>query len=147
MTTSQKVLRHPIYFDPENYKNRDFSEDYVVVEEIAALIYGCIKSDSEESDDSSFDVDDFFYDIISKFDQFHDEESGWFIEEDTDEKDSLRDEVYFHIGLTTNRLTEEAIEYAQVNGEWDGDMDQYVTWDDLKNLKYWDAISFYLPLE
>ena len=147
MTTSQKVLRHPIHFDPENYKNRDFSEDYVEVEEIAALIYGCINSETEESDDSSFDVDEFFYDIISDFDQFHDEESGWFDEEDTDEKDCLRDEVYRHIGLTTDRLTEEAIEYAQDNGEWDGDIDDGATWVQIKKLKYWDAISFYLPLE
>jgi hypothetical protein len=39
------------------------------------------------------DLDDFIYDQISDFDKFFENDSEWFSEEDTDEKDRLRDEV------------------------------------------------------
>ena len=44
------------------------------------------------------DLDDFIYDQISDFDQFFENDSEWFDEEDTCEKDRIRDEVLELIG-------------------------------------------------
>lgn len=46
------------------------------------------------------DVDETVYDLISDYDGLMEDQkiTGWFIEEDTDEKDSLRDEVLTQMG-------------------------------------------------
>ena len=46
------------------------------------------------------DVDDIVYDLISDYDNAMDEQKieGWYMEEDTDEKDSLRDQVLTQMG-------------------------------------------------
>lgn len=46
------------------------------------------------------DVDETVYDLISDYDGLMEDQkiTGWFMEEDTDEKDSLRDEVLTLMG-------------------------------------------------
>ena len=44
------------------------------------------------------DVDDFVYEIISEYDKDFEDDPEWFDEEDTDMKDSLRDEVITLLG-------------------------------------------------
>ena len=44
------------------------------------------------------DLDDFIYDQISDFDQFFENDPYWFDEEDTCEKDRIRDQVLELIG-------------------------------------------------
>ena len=46
----------------------------------------------------SIDIDDCVYDWISTFDAQFENDSDWFSEEDTDEKDRLRDEMLELIG-------------------------------------------------
>ena len=121
---------HPIHFDPNNYVNRYFeNEDYVGEEEIAALIYGSITKLKASDFPHGFEVDDFIYDHISNFDQFYDDGEGgymgWYMDEDTDEKDGLRDRIYEEIGLT----------YKDEDGYEDSATD--ATWDELINLEYW----------
>ncbi len=45
------------------------------------------------------DIDDFVYDVISNHDQYLEGDSNWFDEEDTDMKDSLRDQVMTLLGF------------------------------------------------
>lgn len=44
------------------------------------------------------DIDDFVYEVISEYDKDFDDDPKWFDEEDTDMKDSLRDQVMTLLG-------------------------------------------------
>ncbi|QPN64489.1 hypothetical protein [Synechococcus sp. CBW1004] len=48
------------------------------------------------------DLDDLIYDTISDYDQFFEGDNEWFDEEDTDMKDSLRDQVLESLQLDQN---------------------------------------------
>ena len=50
------------------------------------------------ADRYDIDLDDFIYDQISNFDQFFENDTDWYDEEDTCEKDHLRDQVLELIG-------------------------------------------------
>ena len=76
---------------------RDFVENPPTVSEISKLFWERICLGEQ------VDVDELVYDIIGKFDHhFLDKDGndfyGWYIEDDTDEKDSLREEVLDAIG-------------------------------------------------
>ena len=45
------------------------------------------------------DIDDFVYDVFSTHDQYFEDGSVWFDEDDTDMKDSLRDQVMTLLGF------------------------------------------------
>jgi len=44
------------------------------------------------------DIDDFIYEVIAEYDKDFEDDSDWFDEEDTDMKDSLRDQVMNLLG-------------------------------------------------
>jgi hypothetical protein len=44
------------------------------------------------------DIDDFVYEVISEYDKDFENDSDWFDEEETDLKDSLRDQVMALLG-------------------------------------------------
>jgi len=44
------------------------------------------------------DIDDFIYVVIAEYDKDFEDDSDWFDEEDTDMKDSLRDQVMNLLG-------------------------------------------------
>lgn len=44
------------------------------------------------------DIDDFVYEVIAEYDKDFEDDSDWFEEEDTDMKDSLRDQVMNLLG-------------------------------------------------
>ena len=71
---------------------RDFVSDPVTPNEVIERFW--------EKVYSMIDVDDIVYDLISDYDGLMEDQkiTGWFIEEDTDEKDSLRDEVFTQMG-------------------------------------------------
>ena len=73
-------------------KARDFVYDPVTPEEIIERFW--------EKVYYMIDVDDIVYDLISDYDGVIEEQNipGWYMEEDTDEKDSLRDEVLTKMG-------------------------------------------------
>ena len=71
---------------------RDFVSDPVTPNEVIERFW--------EKVYSMIDVDDIIYDLISDYDGVMEDQKivGWFMEEDTDEKDSLRDEVLIQMG-------------------------------------------------
>ena len=131
------LTKYHIHFDPKNYKDRDFeNEDYVGEEEIASLIYGTITKLNESDFKYGFDVDEFIYDHISNFDQFYDDGEGgymgWYIDDDTDEKDGLRDRIYEEIGLTYKDEDGDEFPLREI---------EIVEWDDLIKLEYWNRFK------
>jgi hypothetical protein len=76
---------------------RNYVENPPTASEITTLFWDKVYN--------QIDVDEIVYDIISDFDHhFLDKDGndfyGWYIEDDTDEKDSLRDEVLDAIGYS-----------------------------------------------
>lgn len=71
---------------------RDFVSDPVTPNEVIERFW--------EKVYSMIDVDDIVYDLISDYDGVMEDQKivGWFMEEDTDEKDSLRNEVLEQMG-------------------------------------------------
>ena len=71
---------------------RDFVSDPVTPKEIIGRFWEKIYY--------MIDVDDIVYDLISDYDGVMEEQKieGWYMEEDTDEKDSLRDQVLTQMG-------------------------------------------------
>ena len=71
---------------------RDFVSDPVTPKEIIGRFW--------EKVYYMIDVDDIVYDLISDYDGLMEDQkiTGWFMEEDTDEKDNLRDEVLIQMG-------------------------------------------------
>ena len=73
---------------------RDFVSDPVTPNEVIERFW--------EKVCSMIDVDEIVYDLISDYDGEMEEQQipGWFMEEDTDEKDSLRDQVLEQMGYS-----------------------------------------------
>ena len=71
---------------------RDFVTDPVTPTEVIEHFW--------EKVSCMIDVDETVYDLISDYDGLMEDQkiTGWFMEEDTDEKDSLRDEVLIQMG-------------------------------------------------
>ena len=72
---------------------RDFVSDPVTPKEVIERFW--------EKVSYMIDVDEIVYDLISDYDGLMEDQkiTGWFMEEDTDEKDSLRDQVLNQMGF------------------------------------------------
>ena len=98
--------------DAEDY-NVEYSEDeeeeeYPTIEEILSKMKE-LKEDENEWDD------DTIYDAICEWDDKFADDPDWFDEEDTDMKDSLRDQVCMHLGL--GEFKKEEVENYEVDKE------------------------------
>jgi hypothetical protein len=49
-------------------------------------------------DEATIDIEDLVYDVISEWDKVFSDDDEWFNEDDTDVKDSLRDQVLEFLG-------------------------------------------------
>ena len=77
---------------PSPIRVRDFISDPLTPAEIIGRFWETLYY--------KIDVDEIVYDLISDYDGAMEEQKidGWYMEEDTDEKDSLRDEVLTQLG-------------------------------------------------
>lgn len=105
---------HPLKSAFELYvkMKREEEEEYPTIEEILSKMKE-LKEDENEWDD------DTIYDAICEWDDKFADDPDWANEEDTDVKDSLRDQVCMHLGLGEFKKEEEEENSCEENYEVD----------------------------